>query len=330
MTFFPHHKNVIGAAKFGINSGILVLALIFTITVQAQSIYDVNILSGQDSNTTDTSSSNKNHTTSTVSSFTSKNGIGADISRTPNAGQTRNGEFQVVSPAIKNKRILQTADHLSNQISDVFGAQLFTGAFSIGGSTQFNPDYVVAIGDQLQVRLWGAFSYEGSLTVDPKGNIFLPHAGPVRVLGVRNDDIQHVVHQAISKTFKNNVRSYASLAAAQPVRVFVGGNVNRPGLYNGTSMDGVLHYIDMAGGVDAERGSYLHIQVKRGGRTNASVNLYDFLLHGNMPLVQLADGDVIFVPPYTQRVKVTGMVNNAKRFEFDYLSDQPFEEFSCF
>lgn len=210
----------------------------------------------------------------------------------------------------------QTQDQINNQSSDVFGAQLFTGAFSQPGATQFNPDYAIAIGDQIEVRLWGAFAFEQTLTVDPRGNIFLPHAGPVQVLGVRNRELEATVQAAVRRTFRNNVSSYASLAAAQPVRVFVGGNVNRPGLYNGTSMDSVLRYLDMAGGVDPERGSYLQVQVKRGEATKATVNLYDFLLHGTMPMVQLADGDVIFVPPYARRVSVKGLVANAKRFEF--------------
>lgn len=211
---------------------------------------------------------------------------------------------------------VQTQDQLNNQASDVFGAQLFTGAFSQPGATQFNPDYAISIGDQIQVRLWGAFTLDQALTVDPRGNIFLPHAGPVQVLGVRNRELEATVQAAVRRTFRNNVNSYASLAAAQPVRVFVGGNVNRPGLYNGTSMDSVLRYLDMAGGVDPERGSYLQVQVKRGQTVRAVVNLYDFLLQGSMPLVQLADGDVIFVPPHAQRVAVKGLVANAKRFEF--------------
>ncbi|HEY8358292.1 MAG TPA: SLBB domain-containing protein, partial [Ramlibacter sp.] len=45
-------------------------------------------------------------------------------------------------------------------------------------------------------------------------------------------------------------------------------------------------------------------------------NLYDFLLNGTMPLIQLADGDVIFVGQRTNTVRVTGLAENAKRFEF--------------
>jgi protein involved in polysaccharide export with SLBB domain len=211
----------------------------------------------------------------------------------------------------------QLFDYSNNLKSDVFGANLFTGAFTKEGSTQFNPDYAIATGDSIQVRFWGAFEYEAALVVDPKGNIFMPHVGPVHVLGVHNQDLQRVVDSAVSRVFRDNVYSYASLAAAQPVRVFVSGFVNRPGLYSGTSMDSLLHYLDQAGGIDLERGSFLNVEVKRGERSRNTISLYEFLLHGQMPLIQLADGDVIFVAARQNTVKVGGLAANANRFEFN-------------
>lgn len=212
----------------------------------------------------------------------------------------------------------QSADYSANIASDVFGANLFTGSFARQGPVQFNPDYAIATGDSIQVRLWGAFQFDALLTVDPKGNIFLPHAGPVQVMGVRNQDLQRIVDAAVKTIFRSSVSSYASLAAAQPVRVFVSGFVNRPGLFSGTSMDSLLHYLDQAGGIDADRGSFLNVQVKRGTQLRGSANLYDFLLSGSAPMIQLADGDVIFVSPRQNTLKVSGLVENAKRFEFTH------------
>ncbi|RGE39711.1 polysialic acid transporter [Comamonas testosteroni] len=210
----------------------------------------------------------------------------------------------------------QTADYTANLNSDVFGANLFTGNFARAGATQFNPDYLVAIGDRIHLRLWGGFTYENIVTVDPQGSIFLPQVGPVKVMGTANKNLQRDVEAAVRRVFRANVYSYASLAAAQPVRIFVGGNVMRPGLYNGTSMDSLLNYLDQAGGIDPERGSFLAVQVKRGASVRATFNLYDFMLQGQLPLLQLSDGDVIFVPAIANRVRVSGLVNNAKRFEF--------------
>lgn len=243
---------------------------------------------------------------STAAAFTAA--MGSTTSAAPSS--------EPAAPAPLPASAPQWLDYSANRNSDVFGANLFTGAFARQGATQFNPDYAVSVGDKIQVRLWGAFDFDAALTVDPRGNLFLPHAGPVQVLGVRNQDLQRLVESAVGKVFRSNVSSYASLAAAQPVRVFVGGFVNRPGLYSGTSMDSLLSYLDQAGGIDPERGSFLKVQVKRGQQVRTTANLYDFLLNGTLPLTQLADGDVIFVAPRQNTVKVAGLAENAKRFEF--------------
>lgn len=231
------------------------------------------------------------------------------------AGQTGKIEAPVTPIAVPAP---QAYDYSANLKSNVFGANLFTGAFAGQGATQFNPNYAISVGDKIQVRLWGAYNFDALLIVDPRGSIFLPNVGPVNVLGVQNQDLQLIVKNSVAKVFRANVFSYASLAAAQPVRIYVSGYVNRPGAYSGTSMDSLLHYLDLAGGIDLDRGSFLSIQVRRGNQVRANVNLYDFLLHGNMPQIQLADGDVIFVNARKNTVTVTGLAENAKVFEFEY------------
>lgn len=251
-------------------------------------------------------------------------GVGQALNLRPNTGSTvpakptaaAQDQSTLTAASEPRSSSPQFVDYSANLNSEVFGANLFTGAFARQGATLFNPDYAVAVGDKIHIRLWGAFEFDAPLTVDPQGNIFLPHAGPIQVLGVRNQDLQRLVEAAVTSVFRSNVFSYASLAAAQPVRIFVGGFVNRPGLYNGTSMDSLLQYLDQAGGIDPERGSFLDVQVKRGAQVRASISLYDFLLQGRIPLIQLADGDVIFVAPRQNTITVTGLAENAKRFEF--------------
>lgn len=256
--------------------------------------------------------------TSAHESVTPRTSVGTTPSRSQRTATADPAPAQEAeaTPGLVAVTQAQQADYAANRNSEVFGANLFSGAFAREGASQFSPDYAIAIGDRIQIRLWGAFVYDALLVVDPRGNIFLPHAGPVQVLGIRNQDLQRTVDGALARAFRSNVFSYASLAAAQPVRIFVSGFVNRPGLYNGTSLDSVLHYLDQAGGIDPERGSFLNVQVKRGQKTRATANLYEFLLDGRMPQIQLADGDVIFVGPRQNTVKVDGLTENARRFEF--------------
>lgn len=198
----------------------------------------------------------------------------------------------------------------------VFGEQMFTGKFSAEQFSGFNPNYQIAVGDKIALRMWGAFTFEGALTVDPQGNIFIPNVGPVNILGVKNAELNKVVEANIQKVYRSNVGVYASLEAAVPVKVFVTGFVKNPGLYGGLSSDSVLYYLDKAGGVDPERGSFIDITVMRGGTIRKKVNLYDFLFNGRIELIQMADGDTIVVGPRRHTITITGEVHNPYQFEF--------------
>jgi protein involved in polysaccharide export with SLBB domain len=198
----------------------------------------------------------------------------------------------------------------------VFGSQLFSGRIGSQNFTGFNPDHQVANGDRVSIRMWGAVTFEASQVVDSQGNIFIPNVGPIGVRGVRNADLNKVVTEKVRSTFRANVGVYVTLDAAQPVKVYVTGFVRAPGLYAGLSSDSVLAYIDRAGGIDPDRGSFLDVQVVRGGQPWTRVNLYEFLLRGRIESLQLQDGDVIVAEPRRYTVLVTGEVLNPYIFEF--------------
>lgn len=197
----------------------------------------------------------------------------------------------------------------------MFGSQMFSGRFSAVPFNGFNPDYTVSSGDRVVVRLWGAVAYEAMQTVDAQGNIFIPNVGPVKVAGVRNGELNTTVSNSVQRVFRANVGVYATLEAAQPVKVYVTGFVRAPGLYGGLSSDSVLYYLDKAGGIDAERGSYMAVDVMRGNQVRARVDLYKFLLKGTIEALQLRDGDTIVVAPRRNTVLVAGEAFNPYRFE---------------
>ena len=198
----------------------------------------------------------------------------------------------------------------------VFGSQIFSGRFGNQAFSGFNPDHQIAVGDRVNVRMWGAYTFEMTQPVDAQGNIFLPNVGPVRVLGVRNVDLNREVETQIKRIFRSNVGTYATLEAAQPVKVYVTGFVRAPGLYSGLSSDSVLAYLDRAGGIDPDRGSYLEVQVLRNGKPRAQVGLYRFLLDGKIEPLQLQDGDTVVVAPRQYTALINGEVLNPFIFEF--------------
>lgn len=196
-----------------------------------------------------------------------------------------------------------------------FGSQMFSGRFGTVSYSGFNPDYQVAIGDQISVRLWGAVMYDSIQPVDAQGNVFVPNVGPIKVQGVRNGDLTSQVEAQVKRTYRANVNAYATLVTAQPVKVYVTGYVRAPGLYPGLSSDSVLYYLDRAGGIDPDRGSFLSVQVMRGQQVRQTVDLYKFLFTGRIEEMQLHDGDTIVVAPRRASIPVYGMVSDPYQFE---------------
>ena len=199
----------------------------------------------------------------------------------------------------------------------MFGSQLFKGAFSGTAGSTFNNSYKINPGDQINVRLWGAYQFSGAQSVDPQGNIFLPNIGPIAVAGVNNGQLQSLVESHVRRIYVSNVGVYAALQQAQPVKVLVTGMVNQPGNYGGVANDTVLAYLDRAGGVDPERGSYIDVNIMRNGQLMQSVDLYEFLISGRILPFSFKDGDVIVVGPRTQSFSIAGEVYNAYDFEFN-------------
>lgn len=221
-----------------------------------------------------------------------------------------------VTPIAQDGQPVNAEQNLTIPGRRAFGASIFGGEFANQSFIGFNPSYEISVGDKISLQMWGGFEFTGDVSVDAQGNIFIPKVGPVAVQNVKNEDLNAVVAEAVKTVFRKNVGVYASLGGAEPVKVFVTGFVNQAGLFAGHSSDSVLFFLDAAGGIDPQRGSFLDVKVLRGGREYQSVNLYDFILTGALPSFQIADGDTIVVRPVLSRAAVLGDVQNQNAFEF--------------
>jgi len=218
-----------------------------------------------------------------------------------------------MAPPVPDAQILET------QIgaAPVFGQSLFRGRFAQQSFRGFNPDYVISVGDTINVQMWGSVEQQMQVVVDAQGNVFLPKIGPVKVAGVRNGELNAVVQQRMRSVFREDVGVYATLAQSVPVQVYVAGHAVAPGLYAGFASDSILTFLDRAGGVNPTSGSYLNVRVLRGDTEVETVNLYDFIVRGTLPAMQLHDGDTIFVGAIGNIVQVSGLVTTPAQYEFN-------------
>lgn len=197
-----------------------------------------------------------------------------------------------------------------------FGSNLFIGNFLRAREDGLNPGYVITPGDHVAVNTWGAVQFNEVLVVDSQGNIFLPEVGPIRLAGVRNAELTETVRQGMKKVYARYFDVYTNLITAKPVAVFVTGGVQRPGRYAGIPSDSALFFLDQAGGIDAKLGSYRNISILRGGQSIAEIDLYDFILKGQLPTVQFQEGDTILVHQRGPVAELKGNVATPAIIEF--------------
>ena len=197
----------------------------------------------------------------------------------------------------------------------VFGANLFKGRFAGDKNLRFNPHYRINVGDEIVVKFWGAFDQEYRTKVDSQGNIFIPQVGVIHVLGVEAGKLNDLIERKVKRVFKDNVFVYANVLSYQPISVFVTGSVNSPGLYEGLGSDSVVQYLDKAGGIDLEKGSFREVKVRRGGKVVKRFDLYDFLMGGQLDLFQFKNGDIIVVDDLKYYFFTKGDVKRPYRFE---------------
>lgn len=200
----------------------------------------------------------------------------------------------------------------------IFGASMFAGAlpstFAPASDMTVTPDYIIGPGDELRVQVWGQVNLRGSFVVDRTGSVSLPDVGAVHVAGLRFDQVTDYLRSRLARIYRNfdlNV----NMGQLRSIQVFVVGQARLPGSYSISSLSTLLNALFVSGG-PLPQGSLRDIQLKRGGKTIVHFDLYDLLLHGDKSNdVQLAQGDVLFIPPVGAQVAVVGSVHTPAIYE---------------
>ncbi len=198
-----------------------------------------------------------------------------------------------------------------------FGYAFFerTGAAARDGySVPVPADYLIGPGDSLRVQLFGNRSAEYELQVERDGSLQFPEIGPLNVGGMSFGQVRDFIRERVSEQLIGTEVS-VGMGELRLISVLLAGDVNRPGsLYVG-SLSTVTSALGAGGGV-ARNGSLREVQVKRGGRVVAELDIYDLLLRGDTAGdVRLQAGDVVFVPPVGERVTVVGEVQRPAIYE---------------
>lgn len=160
------------------------------------------------------------------------------------------------------------------------------------------PDYTLSPGDELEVSVWKEPDLTKTVVVRPDGKFSVPLAGEVQAANRSIDQIQADVTNRLKKYIPEAVVTVA-ITKLEGNRIYVIGQVNKPGTFTMNPRLNVLQALSMAGGMTPFAGvNDIIVMRNAGGQQRMLPFRFGDVSRGrNLEQnVQLEAGDVVIVP----------------------------------
>ena len=175
---------------------------------------------------------------------------------------------------------------------------IFTG--SVMAQQEQRPDqgYKVLPGDILQISVWGEEDLQGQVLVRPDGGISFPLCGDISAKNRSVVDLQKEIASRLSRYVSDPVVT-VSVAEVQGNKIYVIGQVARPGFFVVNPQVDVLQALSMAGGT-TPFANLNDIKILR--RTGSAQEVLEFryndVINGRRleQNIILQSGDIVIVP----------------------------------
>jgi len=177
------------------------------------------------------------------------------------------------------------------------GYQIIDGDDSMLAALQQNKPYVLGCGDTLKVTVWRHEEASADAAIMPDGNISLPLIGNLPAAGLTVDELKDELNRKYSE-YITEPHITITVRDVNSFKIYILGEVTKPGEFKLTSNADVLQAISMAGGFTMYANkSTIHI-IRKEGDKKIKINFnYNEVVKGknlnqNIPL---KPGDVIVV-----------------------------------
>ena len=193
------------------------------------------------------------------------------------------------------------------------------------GTAQDDQDYVIGPQDTLRIEIFNQPDLGGSYTVETDGTLSFPLIGRMTAGGLTARALERALVDRLSAGYFRNPRVTVSVEAYNSQRVFIVGEVRRPGAYALTGEMRLIELLALAGSV-TQAAALEAVVVRAGTGTDRPVLPPDgedaetlrvdlnALEAGDLSQnVRLRDGDTVFLPE-ADVVYVFGEVRNPGRY----------------
>jgi polysaccharide export outer membrane protein len=187
-------------------------------------------------------------------------------------------------------------------------------------------EYVAGPQDVLDIVVFGESDVSGKFAIESDGTINFPLIGRVTAAGLGLRAIERELHARLADGYLQNPQVSVGVSQFRSQRVFIVGEVGRPGTYPLTAQMTLIEALATAGSV--ENGAAGHVVIVRGSRRGEDagahhsasevlqIDLGTFQAGSLSENVVLRDGDVVIVPR-AESVYVLGQVRNPGVFALE-------------
>jgi polysaccharide export outer membrane protein len=176
---------------------------------------------------------------------------------------------------------------------------LFTVAVATALAAPLDASYTVKPGDILQVSVWKEPELQGPMLVQPDGKFSFPLAGQIDARGKTVAQLQQEISRRLAHYISDPVVT-VSLSQVNGNKVYVIGQVQKPGAFVVNPSVDVMQALSMAGGTTpfAALGGIKILRHTDSGTQLALPFNYNDVAHGNdlAQNITLQAGDVVVVP----------------------------------
>lgn len=186
-------------------------------------------------------------------------------------------------------------------------------------------EYVAGPQDVLEVTVFGEEEMSGKFPIEADGTFNFPLIGRVKAGGLTLRAIEREVHARLADGYLQNPQVAVAVGQFRSQRVFIVGEVSRPGTYPLTAQMSLIEAIATAGSASSSAAG--HAVIIRGSRPGdgPDAQAESEVLHADLGAFEsgslanniiLRDGDVVVVPR-AQSVYVLGQVNSPGVFTME-------------
>jgi len=198
--------------------------------------------------------------------------------------------------------------HARTVIAIVVAASLLGLGSVAAGAAPPKADYVLGPGDSVDIGVFGQPDLSQTVTIKPDGMIALPLVGEVKAAGRTTAQLEQDLVTVYRKYLKAPVVS-VKVGQFRTSRIYVLGQVTRPGQYELKPNAGIFELLAAAGG-PTPRADLAKAVLIRDKTDTRQLDLLGAIKTSQDPAVALEPDDVLYLPETDARIVVLGQVKN--------------------